>query len=145
MKISTIMATLLLAVSGALAGAQSLDELLIIGNKARCSVDDLALMLPSVGQVLPESSGFDERVHKALERYQGDDVLTKGRAAYVAARALRLRGSLMYFILPTERYALRAFMGEGIFTGTASGADVMTGTELLEFIASLATKYGEAQ
>ncbi len=144
MKISTIMATLMLAGSVALAGAQSIDELITIGNKARCSIDDLALMLPSVGQVLPENSSFDERLQKALERYQGDEVLTKGKAAYVAATALRLRGSLLYFILPTERYALRAFMGEGIFTGTASGADVMTGTELLEFIASLATKYGES-
>lgn len=145
MKLATIMATLLLAGSVALAGAQSIEELLAIGDKARCNIDDLALMLPSVGQVLPEGSGLEERLQQALERYDGKAVLTKGTAAFVAARALRLRRSLMYLILPTERYALRAFMGEGIFSGTASVPDVMTGTELFEFIASLATKYGEAR
>jgi len=145
MKRTTMMATLILAVSVTLAGAQGLDELIAIGNKASCSIDDLALMLPSVGQVLPDDSGFDERLRQALERYDGSAVLTKGAAAVVAARALNLRGSLMYVILPVERYALRAFMGEGIFAGSASSPDVMTGTELFEFIAALATKYGETR
>jgi len=144
MKMTSIFAALLLAGSVALAGAQSIDELIQIGDKARCSIDDLALMLPSVGQVLPPGSGFELRLQEALERYDGGAVLTKGRAAYVAARALRLRGSLMYSILPSERYALRAFMGAGVFTGTSSGADTMTGTELLEFTATLARMYGVA-
>lgn len=145
MKSMAILASLLLAGSLSFVGAQSIDELLAIGDKARCSVDDLALMLPSVGEVLPPGSGFEERLENALERYDARDELTKGKAAYVAAKSLRLRSSLLYLIFPTERYALRAFMGEGIFTGSASGVDVMTGTELFEFIATLARRYGEAR
>lgn len=145
MRRTTMMATLMLALSAALAGAQSLDEIIAIGTKAVCTIDDLALLLPSVGQALPDGSDFDERLRQALERYDGGAVLTKGAAALIAAKALQLRGSLMYSILPVERYALRAFMGEGLFAGSASGADAMTGTELFEFIAALATRYGEAR
>ncbi|MEI6874053.1 MAG: hypothetical protein WCL50_02870 [Spirochaetota bacterium] len=126
-----------------LLATQFLDEVLAISGKQRCEISDLAKMLPSIGLVLPGRSAFAERSQEALRAYAGGETLTKGRASSVLARVLKPSSSLVFLILPFDRYAFRSFLGEGVFATSSSPGDVMTGTELLELVAAVTLRYGD--
>ncbi|MBU0929347.1 MAG: hypothetical protein KKA67_16455 [Spirochaetes bacterium] len=125
--------------------AQSLDDIVAIGDERACSVAELRLMAPAIVASFPGMDGLESRLEEALGRYEPQDRLTKARAGYVVAKALRLRTSIAFVVLPIERYAFRALVLDGVFANTSSGGDVMDGIELLDFVARLGAAYGSRE
>ena len=93
------------------------------------------------GNFASESAWLNEQ-GIALE-YSEDAPLTRGMAALMAARYLNLKGSFMYLLLGSERYAYRACIADSLMPGDASEFDKLTGPELLELISLISDKKGE--
>jgi hypothetical protein len=129
------------AVMVVLPHAQSLESIVAIGDKFSCTMEDLSAMMPAIIEMLPDDADLPARFEKELGRYKSDQPLTKGRAAVVVAKALRIRSSLFFLLFPTMRYAFRAMVVDGVFGSTSSAGDVMSGVELLDFISVTIQKY----
>ncbi len=121
--------------------AQSLEEVVAIGDKTACTMADLAVMLPAVSGAAGEDASLAAALERPLARYDADQPLTKARAAWVVARGTRLRTSFFFLLLPLERYAFRAMVMDGIFSATASAGDVMGGIDLLDFVGAVSLEY----
>ncbi len=78
----------------------------------------------------------------ALE-YSEDAPLTRGMAALMTAKYLNLKGSFMYLLFKSERYAYRACIADSLMPGDASELDKLTGPELLELMSLISDKKGE--
>jgi hypothetical protein len=135
----------LLLLTASAAFPQSLEAVFSIGEKASCSVADFSEMVPAFAE---DFSGDDElpgRLTEAASRYAPERTLTKGRASLMAARALRLKSSLMFMLLPLERYAFQALAVDGIFSASSSAGDPMSGVDLLDFVSAVGRTYGAAE
>lgn len=75
--------------------------------------------------------------------YSEDAPLTRGMAALMTARYLNLKGSFMYRIFKSERYAYRACIADSLMPGDSSELDKLTGPELLELMSLISGKKGE--
>jgi hypothetical protein len=133
-----------LLAAGQLPFAQSLEDVVAIGDLWACTVADFATMAPALSAAAPDDVELPSRIEKALLRYKAEQPLTKGRASLIAAKALKLRSSFFYLLLPVQRYAFRAMVVDGVFAGTSSEGDVMSGVELLDFITMITLKYSVA-
>jgi hypothetical protein len=78
-----------------------------------------------------------------LNRYDKAAPLRRGMIALMAARHLKLKGSLFYLMFDTQRYAHRACVAEGLMSAKTSEFDKLTGDELLEFIAAISARMEE--
>lgn len=144
MKQAALILCLCLALGGA-AAAQDLDTLIAVGEKSSCTIEDLAAMVPALAESAMEDGEPATRLQQALERIPAGRPLTKNRAALVVARAFRVKSSLMYILIPTGRNAYRALVMDGVFDPSGSGAEVLSGVELLDFIAVAGQKYGDVR
>lgn len=77
--------------------------------------------------------------------YKNDVPLTRGMVALMTAKYLDLKGSFMYNIFKTERYAVRACIDEDLMDGDSSENDLMSGAELIEVLGKIARKKGETE
>lgn len=139
------MLAMALAALAGVAWAQDLERIVALGDRPACAVSDLVSMAPALAAAFPEDEGLPERLAEALAGYEPGLPLTKRRAGYVAARALRVRSSIVFAVLPIERYAFRALVLDGVFGPASSGGDVMSGVELLGFLSRLAEVYGRPE
>ncbi|HAW86516.1 MAG: hypothetical protein A2087_07160 [Spirochaetes bacterium GWD1_61_31] len=126
----------------ALLHAQSLEELIAVNVKPVCTMTDFSIMLPAFLESLGGDDALRARLAALVERYSGDDLLTKGRLSLLAARAVRLQSSFFFLILPIERYAFRLLVAETVFSNTSSAGDIVSGLELIDFIARFGQLYG---
>lgn len=76
-------------------------------------------------------------------KYDEYKPLTRGMAALMTARYLNLKGSFMYLIFKSERYAYRACIADSLMPGDASEFDKLSGPELLELMSLINDKKGE--
>lgn len=129
---------LLLLCSGSLYG-QDLEQLAALAAKRSASMGDLAPLLASLAEHVADADMYLARLEESLAAYDAKTILTKGRASRVACAALKLRSSALYNLFPTERYAFRALVMEGVFKSASSPGDLMGGMELLDFINSLSS------
>ncbi len=129
------MALLCLGIS--LSHGQELSQLASLASKRSATIEDLASLLPSLSLSLPDADAYLARLEEALSAFEPDTPLTKGRASRVACAALKLRTSALYLLFPTERYAFRALVMEGVFKSASSPGEAMGGMELLDFMNSL--------
>lgn len=63
----------------------------------------------------------------------------------MTAKYLDLKGSFMYNLFGTERYALKACIAEDIMDADSSGSDLMSGADLIEVLGRIALVKGEAE
>lgn len=77
--------------------------------------------------------------------YKNDATLTRGMVALMTAKYLDLKGSFMYNLFGTERYAVKACIAEGIMDEDSSGNDIMSGADLIEVLGRIALVKGEAE
>jgi len=139
-----LLALIISLAAGQLPHAQSLQDVVAIGDLWACTVADFATMAPALTEAMPDDAELAVRLEKTLSRYKAGQPLTKGRASLIAARTLKLRSSFFYLVLPVQRYAFRAMVVDGVFAGTSSEGDVMSGVELLDFITMITLKYAVA-
>ena len=121
--------------------AQSLEDIVAIGEKPACTMADLSIMAKAIVESAPDDAELASRLERELASYAPELPLTKARASLVAARSLRVRSSLLFLLFPTKRYSFRTMVVDGVFSSTSSGADVMNGVELLDFITTVSQKY----
>lgn len=127
----------LLCVGFGLSHGQDLSQIASIAAKSSVVMEDLGALLPSLSLSAPDADAYLFRLSQALSTYDPATPLTKGKASRVACAALGLRSSALYLIFPTERYAFRALVMEGVFKSASSPGEAMGGMELLDFINSL--------
>jgi hypothetical protein len=69
------------------------------------------------------------------KQYEKEKPLRRGMLALMVARHLKLKGSLLYLMFDTRRYAHRACVAEKIMDVNTSEFDKISGDELLEVMA----------
>lgn len=80
-----------------------------------------------------------------LKTYDREKPLRRGMIALMAARHLKLKGSLFFLMFDTQRYAHRACIAEEIMDANTSELDTLTGDELLEVIAKISERMEAAK
>lgn len=106
--------------------------------------DAVTIFMYTLGRA-PAGFGADVAVLKEmkllkLDKYDRNAPLRRGMIALMAARQLRLKGSLFYLMFDTQRYAHRACVAEEIMDASTSELDTLTGDELLEVIAAVSER-----
>ncbi|GAB1457048.1 MAG: hypothetical protein RBT62_11280 [Spirochaetia bacterium] len=124
--------------------AQSIDDIVAIGDKDVCTIADLAVMAPAIVEAFPDDVALAERLEGSLSGYDAIDVLTKSKASLIVASSLRLRSSLLFIMFPLKRYAFRALVMDGIFSPASSGGETMSGLDLFNFISTIERSYAVA-
>jgi len=121
--------------------AQSLEDIVAIGEKIACSMADLAIMAPAIIESAPDDPELASRIGNELALYEPEMPLTKAMASLVAAKSLKVRSSFFFLLIPSKRYSFRTMVVDGVFSSTSSGGDVMSGVELLDFVTMISQKY----
>ncbi|OHD65034.1 MAG: hypothetical protein A2176_04610 [Spirochaetes bacterium RBG_13_51_14] len=116
----------------------------LAGKKVATFGDGVTMYLYTLGRV-PAGFDADVRVLKGLnmlkaDRYDRNKPLSRGMLALMVARHLKLKGSLLYLMFDTERYAHRACVAEKIMEASTSELDRLTGDELLEVMTIVAER-----
>ena len=132
---------LLLAVS--VCYAQNIEILNKIGDKQGVTINDVTLLFSSIDKSLIPDQGRSKRLFKAVIHYQKHKTpITKGAAAYITVKYLNIHSSLMFNIIPCERYAFRVCVAEGLFSRESNTAELLSGSELLELSEHILKRYG---
>jgi len=69
------------------------------------------------------------------KQYEKEKPLRRGMLSLMVARHLKLKGSLLYLMFDTRRYAHRACVAEKIMDVSTGEFDLISGDELLEVMA----------
>lgn len=139
------LALVIVAGVSAVAVAQSIEQLYGLSSQQTASVADFSVMKESIFELFPGQPDGEALLEKLLGRYEPEQPLTKGRASLLLARVINLRTSLFFILMPSERSAFRAFVADGLFSGTSSSGDRMSGIDLIDMIARAGILYGEAE
>lgn len=111
-------------------------------SKPRCQVSDFMALAPMLVELAGKPEDAATRLSRLAAGTRADTPLTFERAAGYAARIVRVRSSLVYSLLPLPRYAFRAMVMDGAVPAGSSAWQVMSGADLLEFVASVSRVYG---
>jgi hypothetical protein len=109
------------------------------GKKVVTFADGVKMYMYALGKA-PAGFVADVAVLKEMNMlkartYDKDAPLRRGMLALMVARHLKLKGSIMFLIFDTRRYAHRACVAERIMDINTSEFDLLTGDELLEVMA----------
>lgn len=121
--------------------AQDLEAIVAITDKEACTIGDLAVMAPAIVGAFPLDVGLSERLERSLSAADATSSLTKAKASLIVGSSLHLRSSLLFSLIPSRRYAFRALVMDGVFSPASSGAEVMSGLDLLNFISTIERTY----
>lgn len=73
----------------------------------------------------------------SLQNYDDGAPLTTGMASLMTAKYLDLRGSFLYMVFGTERYAYKACISSNLLNQNGSENDKMSGPELIELFSRI--------
>ena len=130
------------------AGKADIGFIQLLAGKETATVSDAVLLFAAAegddAKDFESARGF--LIGKGILKqrdYDPEGTLRRGLLAGMTARALGLRGSLLYVITGADRYACSACLADGIMTGDAvSEFDVISGSELVEIIGALSSRGG---
>lgn len=131
--IKPFIAAALVFISAALFSQASIEKMSDIDRKAAATYGDAVTLFKA------------ETKKDVYLDYKNDATLTRGMVALMTAKYLDLKGSFMYNLFGTERYAVRACIAEGIMDEDSSGNDIMSGADLIEVLGRIALVKGEAE
>lgn len=148
-KYSSFITSIFLAVIISATSAQDISQLNFIhslDSKTAATYGDAVKLFTAsaggrAGNFAAESAFLNEK--DIALNYTEDAPLTRGMAALMTARYLNLKGSFMYLLFKSERYAYRACIADSLMPGDASELDNLTGPELLELMSLISDKKGE--
>src|SRR6056297_3462669 len=133
-KVTIILLVLLLPVILLAQGAGNVALINEIADKPVVSNGDAVAMFVLV--LDERNRGFDANISTLRERnilksenLVETDPIRQGQLARMIARYLDLNDSLMYFLIPSNRYALRACVANRIMTHQSSEWDLVSGGE----------------
>ncbi len=121
-----------------------------LGEKERAAIGDAVTLFMHVTGRTPR--GF-QQVMVALKdagvvtqtEYDQNAALRRGMLARMVARQMNLRGSLLYILFGTERYAYSACISEGVMDPGGSEWDILTGEELIETLSRMSEAMEETR
>ena len=131
--LKTFVAAAMLFMSAALFSQASIDRINSIDKKTTAVYGDAVALFKA------------ETSKNVYLDYKDDAPLTRGMVALMAAKYLDLKGSFMYNIFGTERYAVKACVAENIMDANSSSSDLMSGADLLEVLGRIALVKREAE
>ena len=118
----------------------------LAGKKAVTFEDGVKMFLYTLGKT---PAGFDADVKTLkgmnllkFDAYDKDEPLRRGMLALMVARQLKLKGSLLYLMFDTQRYAHRACVADKIMDVNSSEWDTLTGDELIDVMAVVSERMG---
>ncbi len=123
-----------------------------LSEKRYCTVDDVYRGMLYFIDGTDTADNFEQRtarlvMHEVIDKrwtHSPNSPVTKGRIGYMLARAIGIRGGVMYNITgASERYALRELSYRGIVIGTSENAQI-TGSEYVGILGR-ADDYRQAQ
>jgi hypothetical protein len=119
----------------------------LAAKKAVTFVDAVTMYMYTLGRA-PAGFNADVATLKGMKllkakQYDRDKPLRRGMLALMIARHLKLKGSLLYLMFDTRRYAHRACVAEKIMDVSTSEFDKMSGDELLEVMAIVSDRMEE--
>ncbi len=131
--LKTLVAAAMLFISAALFSQAAIDRINDIEKKTTAAYGDAVALFKA------------ETKKDVYLDYKNDAPLTRGMVALMTAKYLDLKGSFMYNLFGTERYALKACIAEDIMDADSSGSDLMSGADLIEVLGRIALVKGEAE
>lgn len=142
----TVLFTLLFFSTAYTQDMGQLDFIHSLDSKASATYGDAVKLFTAssggrAGSFSSESAWLNEK-GIALD-YSEDARLTRGMAALMTAKYLNLKGSFMYLLFNSERYAYRACIADSLMPGDASELDILSGPELLELMSLISDRKGE--
>jgi len=146
MRRTAFLLVFLLTIS--IGNAQEINFINALAEKKKVTFDDgVKIYMYTLGRV-PAGFEADVKTLKGLKllkanKYDKDKTLRRGMLALMVARHLKLKGSLLYLMFDTERYAHRACVAEKLMDPNTSELDTMSGDELLEVIALVSERMEE--
>lgn len=146
LRVFLMILTLLILPSAYAQDMNQLDFIHSLDSKASAAYGDAVKIFSASaggrgGDFTSESAFLNEQ-GLAL-KYNEDAPLTRGMAALMTARYLNLKGSFMYLIFKSERYAYRACIASSLMPGDASEFDKLSGPELLELMSLISDRKGK--
>ncbi len=120
-------------------GLGSLDFINELSGKKTATIDDAFRLFLLTIEKDPGSFTGNMRLLKKMNLikrsdYKGNAPAKRGLVAYMVAKQLKLRDSLLFLIFRTERYAHRVCAAEDIMSFDQSPGDLLSGDELIEIM-----------
>jgi len=115
-----------------------------LDNKVSATYGDALIMFKlQAGSSINSKNTTASKIDSySLKGYKENMPLNKGMASLMTAKYLKLGGSFVYMIIGTERYAYKACIANGIFSGDGSENDKMSGPELIELLSKISDLKG---
>lgn len=147
MKQMLVLVFVLASLPAYAAGSADIGFIQLLAGKDAATVSDAVLLFSAAqgGEAKDFASARDFLIGKGIlkeREYAADALLGRGLLAGMTARALGLRGSLLFRITGADRYACSACLADGIMAGEISEFDVISGPELIEIIGALSSRGG---
>lgn len=120
-------------ISTALFSQNMIDKLSDLDRKAQATYGDAVALFKA------------ETDKNVFLKYKNEAPLTRGMVALMTAKYLDLKGSFMYNLFGSERYAVKACVDEDLMDEDSSENDLMSGAELIEVLGRIARMKGETE
>jgi len=140
-----ILAVFILAAVVAWGQTASFVDQVLSQNRARYG--DTAYLVLAAAGVIPDTATADEAVAYVAKAGWAKDPSAAGptdlgQFSYLVMRAFGMKGGVMYFIFPGERYAARELMFKKVVTGMTEPSHPLSGEEVLRFLGRAAELKG---
>ena len=126
-------------------GTGTIEYIQSLAGKPAATVADAVILfaMQDGSQSADFSAARDLLIGKGILKqrdYASEESLKRGLLAGMTARALDLRGSLLFKLTGADRYACSACSAEGIMKGELSEYDIISGPELIEIIGAVSSR-----
>ncbi len=126
-------------------GLGSLDYIHELGEKKTATIDDafrifLLTIEKDPGTFKNNMTTLSKMNLIKRTDYTKNAPVRRGLVAYMIAKHLKLKDSLMFLVFRSERYAHRACAAEDIMTFNQSARDFLSGDELIEIMGLVGRK-----
>jgi hypothetical protein len=133
-------------ISGGMLGAQTVaDEMdALLGAQEVSCVQATRFVLAGAG-VLPDDTDSGTAFNTALankwlpKKASADEPVKMGELSLLIMRAFKLKGGLMYTILPSRRYAYREMVYQKLYQGNVDPSLTVSGERFLTILAKVLT------
>ena len=149
-KVFLICTAVIFLIGAAGVTAQSMDIIDNLLESETADFGDSVYMIAVGSGIADESVSTSEAVNIISEKKwnksgkKAGDQITVGEMSFITMKALKIRGGLMYTLMPSGRYAAREFAYLGLIEGGAHPGDKMKGADVLNILSqAIALKEAE--
>ncbi len=148
MKRTVFISTTLIILGSAAGFAQSNDLIDALLDRETADFGSSLQLILSAGGLVDEEATSEE----AYETFRSlgwrmrtkdlSDPLTAGELSYLIMKSLRLRGGIMYSILPSPRYAFRELVYRGVIPPQTPPGRIVSGEQVVRYLGAVLRSAG---